>query len=330
MALKNIWLEELRPKTLDEVIGNPVAIEILKRYLKEGNIPHLLFSGNPGIGKTTIALALAHGLYGESYRSHFREFNASDEGRIEDIRTTVKDLAEKSNDKIIFLDEADALSKGGNSGAQTALRRIIEKYSDRTRFILSCNYRGNIIEPIQSRLTPIHFRPLNNAEMNTLIDRVCAKKSIVVPPEVREILFRYAKGDARRIINPLESSSMLGTNISKEVVQVFTQTPDLETAKLIVTTALSSDFISAHEILIDMFINKGFDHDLICETLIDACKTIQYTTDKNKNNRIIATINAIVANHTCHMMTSNPYVEFSGMLAKISMIQSINSVEQVI
>lgn len=323
--LNNVWVEELRPKKLDEIIGNELVIKILKGYMSRGDIPHLLFSGPPGTAKTTSALCIAEELYGSS-KSHFTELNASNERGIDVVRNKIKDIAMKANDKIIFLDECDAQT----SDAQNALRRTIERYSNRTRFILSCNYRHKIIEPIQSRMTCFHFSPLTNGEMNILIDRVCAKKSIAVAPEIREILFRYAKGDARRIINPLQSASMLSPVITKEAIQVFTQTPDLESAKLIVNTAISGDFISAREMLLDMFINKGFDYELICEAILEVVKSIQFTEDKNRNNRIKATINAIVANHSHYMNSSNPIIEFSGILAKISMIQSINSVEQVI
>jgi replication factor C small subunit len=216
------------------------------------------------------------------------------------------------------------------SDAQNALRRTIEKYADRTRFILSCNYRHKIIKPIQSRMTCFNFAPLSNPEMNIIIDNVCTKKGIIVSPEVREIIFRFAKGDARQVINPLQSASMLSTTISKEAIQVFTQTPDLDTARLIVNTAVSGDFISAHEMLVTQLINKGFDHELICESILEVVKTSKFTDDKNRNNRIIATINAIVANHSHYMDSSSPIIEFSGILAKISVIETIQSVGQVL
>ncbi|MFA4870897.1 MAG: AAA family ATPase [Pedobacter sp.] len=326
MPLKEIWIEKHRPGTLEDIIGNTQAMGIIKKYVVDNNVPHFLFSGDSGVGKTTTALAIAHAMYGTSYKSHFTEINASDENGIDVIRGKIKDIADKSNDKIIFLDEADALT----SAAQWTLRRTIEKYADRTRFILSCNFRGKIIQPIQSRLTPIHFSPLSITEMNILIDRICTKENITVSPEVRSVLCRYAKGDARQIINPLEGASMLSLTISMDAIQVFTQTPDLDTCKLIVTTAVSGDFISAREILLTMLINKGFDNESICESILEACTNITFSQDKNHNNRIVATINAIVANHASHMASSIPIVEFSGILSKIAMIQTISSVEQVI
>lgn len=322
----NVWVEDLRPKKLDEVIGNGIAISVIKKHIETNNVSGYLFSGNPGVGKTTIALCIANALFGSTSSSHFIEINSSNENGIDVVRNKIKKIAQANTDKIILLDEMDSIT----FPAQAALRRTIEKYSKNTIFIGTCNYQHKIIEPIQSRLQPIHFSPLTNGEMNILIDRVCAKKSILVSPEIREILFRYAKGDARRIINPLQSASMLSPVITKEAIQVFTQTPDLESAKLIINTAISGDFISAREMLLDIFINKGFDYELVCEAILEVVKSIQFTEDKNRNNRIKATINAIVANHSHYMNSSNPIIEFSGILAKISMIQSISSVEQVL
>ncbi len=324
--LNNVWVEELRPKILDDVIGNEMAIRVIKEHIESNSVTGYLFSGNPGVGKTTIALCIARALFGSTSSSHFAEINTSDENGIDVVRGKIKKIAQANTDKIILLDEMDYISKE----AQAALRRTIEKYYKNTIFIGTCNYQHKIIPAIQSRLQPIHFAPLTTPEMNMLIDRVCTKKSIVVSPEIREIIFRYAKGDARRVINPLQSASMLGNTITKEAIQVFTQTPDLDTARLIMNTAISGDFISAREMLLNMFINKGFDYELICEAILEVAKDAKFTEDKNRNNRLIATINAIIANHSHYMSQSNPIIEFSGILAKISMIQNIQSVEQVI
>jgi replication factor C small subunit len=328
--IEDLWVEELRPKKLDEIIALPggnnhLVIKILKGYIEKKKIPHLLFSGAPGSAKTTTALCIAEEIYGSS-KSHFVEINSSEERGIDVVRNKIKQTAMAASDKIIFLEECDALT----NDSQNALRSTIEKFANKTRFILSCNYRYKIIPPIQSRMTCFHFAPLSNAEMNLIVDNVCAKKGIIVSPEIRDILFRYAKGDARRVINPLQSASMLGTTISKEAIQVFTQTPDLDTARLIVNTAVSGDFISAHEMLVTQLINKGFDYEFICESILEAVKTSKFTDDKNRNNRIIATINAIVANHSHYMGSSSPIIEFSGILSKITMIDSIQSVGQVL
>ncbi len=117
--INNVWVEELRPKKLDEIItlpesNNNLVIKILKGYIVSGNIPHLLFSGSPGTAKTTAALCIAEELYGSSI-SHFVEMNSSDDRGIDVVRNKIKDTAIKGADKIIFLDECDALCLDENT-----------------------------------------------------------------------------------------------------------------------------------------------------------------------------------------------------------------------
>ena len=128
--MEDIWVEKYRPKTLDEVVGQDEIVERLKAYVKHKNVPHLMFAGPAGTGKTTCALALTKELFGETWKQNFNELNASDERGINIIRGKIKDFARtapmgKAGFKIIFLDEADSLT----SDAQAALRRTIEKYS---------------------------------------------------------------------------------------------------------------------------------------------------------------------------------------------------------
>lgn len=325
-GIDDVWIESLRPQTLDEVIGNKQVIDMLKIHIAKGQIQHYLFSGSPGTGKTATALCMAKAIWGTNYKAHFAEFNSSDERGLPIVRGDIKDVAMQSNSKIIFLDEADGLT----AEAMDALRRTIERNTATTRFILSCNHKHKIIDPIISRMTCFHFSELTNPEMNILIDRVCVKKNLIVPQDVRDILFRYAKGDSRKIINTLQAASILSPNITKETVQVLTQTPDIETAKIILTTAISGDFVSAREMLMNQYIQKGFDAELCCDAILDAVQQIPLTEDKNKNDRMVATINAIVANHAHFMTRSNAKTEFGGILAKISLIKDIKSLDQVI
>ena len=141
-------------------------VKRLKNYVEKKSMPHLLFSGSPGVGKTTAALCLAQDLYGDTWRENFLELNSSDERGIDVIRTKVKDFARTkpigdAPFKVIFLDESDALT----SDAQNALRRTMEKYSDICRFILSCNYPSKIIPPIQSRCAIFRFSPLKTEDL---------------------------------------------------------------------------------------------------------------------------------------------------------------------
>jgi replication factor C small subunit len=151
VALEEVWLEKYRPGTLDEVLGQDHVVDRLKGYARSNQLPHLLFAGPAGIGKTTCAIALAKQMFGEDWENNFQELNASDERGINTVRTKIKDFARTAplgdaDFKIIFLDEADNLT----SDAQAALRRTMEQYAGTCRFILSCNYSSRVIDPIQS------------------------------------------------------------------------------------------------------------------------------------------------------------------------------------
>ena len=159
---EEIWIEKYRPERLDDIVGQDEIIRRLKSYVKTRNLPHLLFSGPPGVGKTAASISIVKEIFGDSWRNNFIELNASDERGIDIIRHKVKDFARmaplgEADFKVIFLDEADALT----NDAQSALRRTMERYSATTRFILSCNYSSKIIEPIQSRCAVYRFKPLS-------------------------------------------------------------------------------------------------------------------------------------------------------------------------
>ncbi len=157
-----IWIEKYRPQKLDDIVGQDEIVERLSSYVKSGNLPHLLFTGSAGVGKTTAAVTLAREFFKDSWQMNFRELNASDERGIDVVRNQIKQFARTTplgdaEFKILFLDEADALT----TDAQAALRRTMESYAQTCRFILSCNYSSKIIDPIQSSRAGAQFTGLN-------------------------------------------------------------------------------------------------------------------------------------------------------------------------
>ena len=164
--MSELWVEKHRPQSVTQIKGQAAVVQRLGTYAGNKNFPHLLFAGPPGTGKTTAAMALTKDIFGQDFRQNLLEMNASDERKLESIRTKVKQFARTqpygcAAFKIIFLDEADALT----NDAQGALRRIMEQYAETCRFILSCNYSSKIIEPIQSRCAVFRFRPLSDADV---------------------------------------------------------------------------------------------------------------------------------------------------------------------
>ncbi|MCK4555565.1 MAG: AAA family ATPase, partial [Candidatus Aenigmarchaeota archaeon] len=161
----DIWTEKYRPEKLSDVVGQKEITARLEAFVKEKSMPHMLFAGSAGIGKTTSAIALAKQLYGDTWQRNFMETNASDERGIQVVRSKIKDFARTkplgAEFKIIFLDESDALTPE----AQQAMRRTMEKYTSTTRFILSCNYSSKLIPPIQSRCAIFRFRPIGKEDI---------------------------------------------------------------------------------------------------------------------------------------------------------------------
>ncbi|MEC9332583.1 MAG: replication factor C small subunit, partial [Candidatus Thermoplasmatota archaeon] len=175
--MEEIWIEKYRPSNLSEVVGQNPVTSRLKNYVKERSMPHLLFAGPAGTGKTTSALALAQELFGELWKHNLHELNASDERGIDVVRGKIKEFARtaplgEDGFKIIFLDEADALT----GAAQAALRRTMEKYARTCRFVMSCNYSSKIIEPIQSRCAVFRFRPIKAEDVERYLKFVSVKE----------------------------------------------------------------------------------------------------------------------------------------------------------
>ena len=266
--MEDIWIEKYRPKTLDEVVGQDEIIERLKAYVKHKNVPHLMFAGPAGTGKTTSALALAKELFGESWKQNFNELNASDERGINIIRGKIKDFARtapmgKSGFKIIFLDEADSLT----SDAQAALRRTIEKYSHICRFILSVNYSSKVIEPIQSRCTVFRFGPIKEDDIKKYMRKIAQKEKLEITQDGLETLIFISKGDMRKAVNVLQVGASINKKITAQLLYETSATAKPEDIKKLINTALTGNFMSARNLLYDLLIKYGLSGEDIIKQI---------------------------------------------------------------
>jgi replication factor C subunit 2/4 len=202
------WVEKYRPVYLDDVVGNTETIERLKIIAKDGNMPHLIISGMPGIGKTTSILCLARQLLGDAYKEAVLELNASDERGIDVVRNRIKGFAQKKvtlpegRQKIVILDEADSMT----SGAQQALRRTMEIYSNTTRFAFACNQSNKIIEPLQSRCAILRYSRLTDGQIVHRLKQICEAEKVEVSDDGLAALVFCAEGDMRQAINNLQST----------------------------------------------------------------------------------------------------------------------------
>ncbi|KAI9460565.1 P-loop containing nucleoside triphosphate hydrolase protein [Lactarius psammicola] len=216
------WVEKYRPHLLDDIVGNSDTISRLKVIAKDGNVPHLIISGMPGIGKTTSIHCLAHQLLGDAYKEGVLELNASDERGIDVVRNKIKSFAQKKvtlppgRHKIVILDEADSMT----AGAQQALRRTMEIYSNTTRFCLACNMSNKIIEPIQSRCAILRYAKLTDREILQRLLEICAEEKVEYNDDGLTALIFTSEGDMRQAINNLQStwsgfSFVSGDNVFK-------------------------------------------------------------------------------------------------------------------
>jgi len=252
-----IWIEKYRPRTLDDIVGQDRIVERLRSYVDRNDLPHLMFSGQAGIGKSTAALAIARELYGEDWEEHFLELNASDQRGIDVVRERIKDFARSSfggaNYRIIFLDEADSLT----SDAQSALRRTMEQFSNNVRFVLSCNYSSQIIDPIQSRCAVFRFSPLSDEAVTEQIRIIAEAEDIEVTDGGVEALVYAADGDMRKAINGLQAAAVTGEEVDEEAVYSITSTARPEEIREMVTQALDGDFLAARSRLDELLTDGG-------------------------------------------------------------------------
>lgn len=253
-----IWTEKYRPASFKEMKGQEEVVKKVKAFVEQGNMPHLLFAGPAGTGKSSISIIVAKELFGDNWRQNFLELNASDTRGIDTVRGQVKDFARTRSIgevpfKIIFLDEADALTKE----AQQALRRTMENFTRTTRFILSCNYSSRIIDPIQSRCAVFRFKPLSKENIFEKIEKIAKEESLKVSEEAKEVLFEVCEGDCRKLENIMQSCAVINKKIDKELVYSMASVAKPKEVKEVLGLALENKFISARGKLLDLMLEYG-------------------------------------------------------------------------
>lgn len=292
------WIEKYRPQKLDDIVGNREIVEKLKKIVKTGNLGNIILSGSSGIGKTTSILCMAHEILGPNYNEAVLHLNASDENGIDIIRNQVKIFAQrkmslsKDQFKIIILDEIDAMKKD----AQNALRGIMEKYSNGTRFILACNYSSKITESIQSRCAILRYKKLDDDEILERLKYVCEQENVSYDIKGLNAIIFTANGDMRNALNNLQStvsryreynreyhtSNSKNLLITEDRVYTICDIPSPTIIKKIVDYCLLNNINEAIKIINQLIIDGYAVTDLI-KIFFD---TVKYDNDLNETLKL--------------------------------------------
>jgi len=308
------WVEKYRPQVLDDIVGNQDTIDRLKVIAKDGNCPHVVISGMPGIGKTTSIHCLAHQLLGDAYKEGVLELNASDERGIDVVRNKIKAFAQKKvtlppgRHKIIILDEADSMT----AGAQQALRRTMEIYSNTTRFCLACNMANKIIEPIQSRCAILRYAKLRDTEVLKRLLEICESEKVKYNDDGLTALIFTAEGDMRQAINNLQSTwSGFGFISSENVFKVCDQ-PHPIVIQSILEACQKSDIDTAMEKIQELW-DQGYSAIDVVVTVFRVVKA----SDKMPEYTKLEFIKEIGWTHMRVLEGVGTLVQLGGLMARL-------------
>lgn len=246
-----LWTEKYRPNILADIVGQEHFTMDAENWVEEGNMPNVLLYGNAGIGKTAAGIALARSILGVAFRDNFYELNASDDRRLDTVRTTIKEIAQSQTlgdvpFRILLLDEMGGMTKD----AQNSLKRIMERYADNIRFIITCNDKNKIIFPLQSRCANYRFRPLTNEVMLGVLRSIIQREAL--PPfEDSDLLsfIYYLNGDLRRAITELQAAKATNKTLSKQIEE--TSKEYIELINLILDKKQNNALTDLHKMIYD-------------------------------------------------------------------------------
>jgi replication factor C subunit 2/4 len=313
------WVEKYRPVFLDDVVGNTNTINALKRIAKDGNLPNLIISGLPGIGKTSSILCLARELFNNDpklMKEGILELNASDDRGIEIVRNMIKTFAQKkvllpyNRHKIIILDEADSITPG----AQQALRRTMEIYSNSTRFVFSCNQSNKIIEPLQSRCSILRFNKLNDEDILIILKKILINEKIesFTDDGLSSIIFT-SDGDMRQAINNLQSIYYGFKLINSENVFKLVDIPNPLIIRKMINLSINNKLDDSLIILNELW-KKGYS----AIDIVTVCFRVSKTLDNLDNDKLLFVLKKIGECQLRVVEGVGTYLQIAAMISSLS------------
>ena len=315
----SMWTEKYRPHKFDDIKGQEDIVKRIKAFVKQKNMPHVLFAGPAGVGKTTLSLVIARELFGDSWKENFLELNASDERGIDVVRIKVKDFARTRalGDvpfKIIYLDECDALTRE----AQQALRRTMENYTNTCRFILSCNYSSKIIDPIQSRCALFRFKPLKKEDVIEIIKKISHDEKVKVDSKALEALYTVSEGDCRRVENIFQACAAIADHVTEDVVYSMASVARPKEVKEILESCVKNDFLTARKQLLDTMLNYG----LSGQDIIKQIQSVIWTLNDVDQKIRLGMIKECGEVEFRLVEGSDEYIQLESLLAKFVFLNS--------
>ncbi|AJT90477.1 AQG_2a_G0048770.mRNA.1.CDS.1 [Saccharomyces cerevisiae] len=312
LSLQLPWVEKYRPQVLSDIVGNKETIDRLQQIAKDGNMPHMIISGMPGIGKTTSIHCLAHELLGRSYADGVLELNASDDRGIDVVRNQIKHFAQKKlhlppgKHKIVILDEADSMT----AGAQQALRRTMELYSNSTRFAFACNQSNKIIEPLQSRCAILRYSKLSDEDVLKRLLQIIKLEDVKYTNDGLEAIIFTAEGDMRQAINNLQSTVAGHGLVNADNVFKIVDSPHPLIVKKML---LASNLEDSIQILRTDLWKKGYSSIDIVTTSFRVTKNLAQVKESVR----LEMIKEIGLTHMRILEGVGTYLQLASMLAKI-------------
>lgn len=312
-----MWVEKYRPSDLGELVNQTAIKQRLEALLqKKEQLPHLLFAGPPGSGKTTTAMIIAKRILGEHWRDYTLSLNASDERGIDVVRERIKTFARFTDRRegipyrLVILDESDEMTADG----QTALRRIMEENSEHTRFILICNYSSGIIEPLQSRCAIFRFQRYDEESVTGHLKSVAKKEKLRHAGDaVFGAIYEATQGDLRQAINMMQAASAAGEITLDSVKSVSGASVKSRVAQII-GTALDGDFDGARTKMVELTRVYGIPERDFLRFANEALSSLKVPS--------MAEAVSILAEYDFRLVQgSQPELQLTAMLAQLSSLK---------